>query len=348
MSREAADVGGSGPRSVALTTLKRFAPWIVAAAILYFVFERVPLGDAWGAAREANLVLFIPLMAGSVLLWFLIDSAAFSFLFTRFNARLEWSEARSLRGMTYLLTPINWNLGTAAVVLHLRSSKQIGAIESTSTLILYQMVDGMVLGSFALAGLMLLPDDSDGASLRNVVIGFVIFQFASLAILVSNWPRFQIFDRIRGIGLFRSHRAAMWRDVLVLVLLKGLYFGVFVGVFWLGGQAFGVTLPIGLAAAATPVILMAGALPITPAGLGTQQAAMLYFFSAYGAEASILALGLCFPVALLCLRAVVGAAYLKDLPKLRAAIAEQRAASANEPSAPPPSPTVDESARSEP
>ncbi len=308
-----------------MSVVRKVAPWIVAAAILYFIFGRVPLADAWAAAREANLGLFLPVMMGAVLLWFLIDSAAFSFLFTRFNARLDWGEARSLRGMTYLVTPINWNLGTAAVILHLRSSKNIGAIESTSTMILYQMVDGMVLGIFALAGLLLLPDSSDGSSLRNVLIGFVVLQFASLGLLVSNWPRFQIFDRIRGLGLFRSHRAALWRDVALLTLMKALYFAVFIAVFWLGGQAFDVELPLSLAAAATPVILMAGALPITPAGLGTQQAAMLYFFAAYGAEASILALGLTFPVALLCLRAIVGLAYLKDLPKLRAAIAEQKA-----------------------
>jgi hypothetical protein len=51
---------------------------------------------------------------------------------------------------------------------------------------------------------------------------------------------------------------------------------------------------------------------------------MLYFFAPYGDEASILALGLTFPVALLLLRALVGLAYLKDLPKLRAAIAKQK------------------------
>ncbi len=307
-----------------MSVLRKVAPWVIAATILYFLFRRVPLADAWAAAREADLALFLPLMAGAVLLWFLIDSAAFAFLFTRFNARLDWVEARSLRGMTYLVTPINWNLGTAAVILHLRSSKNIGAIESTSTMILYQMVDGVVLGSFALVGLMLVPGSAEIPSLRTVVTGFVVFQFVSLGLLVSRWPRFQIFDRIRGIGLFRSHRAAVWRDIALLTAMKGLYFGVFIGVYWLGGHAFGVHVPLGLAAAATPVILMAGTLPITPAGLGTQQAAMLYFFAPYGEEASILALGLTFPVALLVLRALVGLAYLKDLPKLRDAIAKRK------------------------
>ena len=118
----------AGKTSKAVVWFKRIAPWAIAAAIFYYLFNEVPVADAWAAARSARLEVFLPLMMGAVVLWFLIDSAAFAFLFTRFNAKLAWAEARSLRGMTYLLTPINWNLGTAAVILHLRTSKRIGAL----------------------------------------------------------------------------------------------------------------------------------------------------------------------------------------------------------------------------
>jgi hypothetical protein len=327
MNLDAANDLGSDRPGSAMSALKKLAPWAIAVAILYFLFSRVPLADAWSAARAANLELFLPVMMGAVLLWFLIDSAAFAFLFTRFNAKLDWAEARSLRGMTYLLTPVNWNLGTAAVILHLRSSKQIGALESTSTMVLYQMVDGLVLGSFAALGLILLPLTPETVSLRNIALGFVVFQIMSLAFFVSNWPRLRWIERIRGVGLFRSHRAAVWHDVALLTLMKGLYFAVFVGIFWLGCQSFDVDVPLKLAAATTPVILMAGALPITPAGLGTQQAAMLFFFAPYGDDASILAFGLTFPVVLLLLRAVLGLPYLKDLSKLRATLTQERARS---------------------
>ena len=308
--------------SAALSALKKVAPWVIATAVLYFLFSRVPLAEAWSAARAANLGLFLPAMMVAVLLWFLIDSAAFAFLFTRFNAKLHWSEARSLRGTTYLVTPINWNLGTAAVILHLRSSKQIGALDSTSTMVLYQMVDGFVLGSLAALGLILLPSTPETLSLRNIALGFVVIQFASLVFLVAEVPRGEWIEKIRGLGIFRSHRAAAFRDIAVLTLMKGLYFSVFVGIYWLGCQAFAVDVPLVLAAAATPVIMMAGALPITPAGLGTQQAAMVFFYSPYGDEASILAFGLTFPVVLILLRALLGLPYLKDLSTLRKAMSE--------------------------
>jgi len=312
-------------KSPAVVWLKRIAPWAIAAAIFYYLFNEVPIADAWAAARSARLEVFLPLMMVAVLLWFLIDSAAFAFLFTRFNAKLAWAEARSLRGMTYLLTPINWNLGTAAVILHLRSSKRIGALESTSTMVFYQTIDGMVLATCAALGAISLVATPEITSLRNIAAGFVLVNAVSLAIFMSSWPRLKWIVRVRALGIFRSHQAAVPRDVVVLVLMKGVYFSVFVAVYWLGCHSFGIDLPLSLAVAATPAILMAGALPITPAGLGTQQAAMLFFFAPYGDEASILAFGLTFPVALLLFRSLLGLPYLKDLPELRQAMAEQKA-----------------------
>jgi uncharacterized membrane protein YbhN (UPF0104 family) len=103
--------------------------------------------------------------------------------------------------------------------------------------------------------------------------------------------------------------------------MKSVYFAVFLAVYWFGCDAFGINLPISVAAAAAPLIIFAGALPFTPAGLGTQQAAMLSFFAPYGDEASILAFGLMYPLTLVLMRALLGLPYLKDLSKLTTAIA---------------------------
>jgi uncharacterized membrane protein YbhN (UPF0104 family) len=297
--------------------LKKLAPWGVAAAILAYLFSEVPIAEAWRAARESRLEVFLSAMLGAVLLWFLLESAVFAYLFSRFNAPLSWAEARSLRGMTYLATPINWNLGTAAIILHLRRSKKIGAIESTSSMLFYQTIDGMVLAGLVLIGVWQFADSPQIVSLLRITIGFECFQVATLAVLMTNVPGWRWLRRVRGLGIFRTHRMATLRDIAALVVFKSLYFSVFVGVFWFGSHAFGVDVPLRLAMAATPAILLAGAIPITPAGLGTQQAAMIYFFSAYGDEAAILAFGLAFPVALVLSRCLLGLRYLRELPKLQ-------------------------------
>ncbi len=311
--------------SITRRRLKALAPWVIAAALRGYLFSEVAIVDAWAAAQSASLEVFLPIMLGCVLVWFLIDSAAFAYIFTRFNTPLSWREARSLRGMTYLLTPINFNLGTAAVILHLRTSKKIAALESTSTMVFYQTVDGMTLAGLVLVGVWLLPESSETLALRRGALGFEVLQASSLTLLMTSVPSWGWLMRFRALGLFRTHRLATARDIVVLVAIKGLYFLTFVSLFWVGCAAFGVSVPFTLAMAATPVILLAGALPITPAGLGTQQAAMLFFFSPYGEEAAILAFGLAFPIALIVGRCVLGLPYLRQLPQLRSAVEEQRA-----------------------
>ncbi|MEO2166949.1 MAG: hypothetical protein ABGY42_02310 [bacterium] len=65
-----------------------------------------------------------------------------------------------------------------------------------------------------------------------------------------------------------------------------------------------------------PLILLAGALPITPGGLGTQAAAMLYLWSGTGDRAAILAFGLILPVALTGTRVLLGLPYLAEFRRL--------------------------------
>jgi uncharacterized membrane protein YbhN (UPF0104 family) len=297
--------------------LRRILPWAVAAAILWVLFRRVPVADAWGAAGEARLEIFVPCILVAAIFWFLLESGAFAYLFSRFNATLSWAEARSLRGLTYLVTPINWNLGTASIILHLRRSKGVGAVESTSSMLFYATIDAIVLGSLALVGISLLPVSPVIEQIRPFLLGFVAFEIAVLTLFMAPAPEWRWLLRIRSLRLFRTFGIAVWRDVALLALIRSAYFGGFVLLFWLGTRAFHVELPLGSAMASTPVILAAGGLPITPAGLGTQQAAMLYFFSSYGSEAAILAFGLAFPVAITLARMPLGLLYIRDLAALR-------------------------------
>ena len=55
---------------------------------------------------------------------------------------------------------------------------------------------------------------------------------------------------------------------------------------WLAMLAWGIPVPFGVAATVMPAVVIAGVLPISPAGLGTIQAALVYFFSDYAAGAT--------------------------------------------------------------
>ena len=116
--------------------------------------------------------------------------------------------------------------------------------------------------------------------------------------------------------MFSSHRQAKPIDFFVLFAIRVAYLAGFVGCFLIGAGTFGVDVPLGLGLASVPVIMVAGALPISPAGLGTQAAAMLFFWSETGDSASIVAYGLVFPVSLMLSRVVLGIPYILEFRRL--------------------------------
>ena len=189
--------------------LRRLLPWILTAAILWYLFRKVPAVQAWQAAREARLDIFIPVSVAAVTLWFFLESGAFAYLFSRFNAALTWSEARSLRGLTYLLTPINWNAGTAAIVLHLRRSKGIGALDSSSSMLFYSTIDGIVLGCLTLIGTRTLEPSTTITGIARAAAVFVGVQVVILTVLMLRQPDWPWLRRVRNLGIFRTYRMAL-------------------------------------------------------------------------------------------------------------------------------------------
>jgi len=312
------DPGGTSPQRRGLRTgLRQALSWTIAAAILWYLFRQVPLADAWGAAKNARLDVFAPLVVLAAGLWFLLESRAFAYLFSRFNTPVTWAEARSLRGLTYLLTPVNWNLGTAAIILSLRRSKRIGTVESASSMLFYAAIDGIVLGGLTLLGCCMLPTSVEIDQIGRAAMIFVGIQVALLALLMLPGADWRWLGRLRAVRLFRTHTLATWRELALLSLIRTCYFGVYVVLYWLGSEAFHVQVPFTFALAATPVIILASALPLTPAGLGTQQAAMFYLFAPYGSQAAILAFGIVLPVAVIVARIPLGLLYVRDVAALR-------------------------------
>jgi uncharacterized membrane protein YbhN (UPF0104 family) len=295
---------------------KTAAPWLGAIAVITYLFSEIPVDEVLVAAGEARLAWFVPGILFAVGFWFLLDSLAFSYLITQFNQPLSWPEARAMRGVTYLLTAINWNVGTAGIIFYLRRFKAIPALESTSSIFFYSVFDLLVLLSFALGGAWSLESTSELGDAGRTTAGLLFFTGASLALLRSDRPDWGWMQRVRAWSVFRSHRLATPQDFAVLLAIRAGYFSCFVAAFYFGAKAFGIDVSLTLAIASTPLILLAGALPITPGGLGTQAAAMLYLWGDTGDQAAILALGLILPIVLTGARVLLGLPYLAEFRRL--------------------------------
>lgn len=299
---------------------RRSVPWLVAGGCLAWAFAVVPVEALLEALAQARLEQLVPLAVLAVVVWFLLESAAYAYAFSRFNqAILSWREARSLRAVTYLLTVIHWHVAKAAVVLRVHATHGIGLLAGTSTLLLYQMVGILVLAVFATIGASLRPTLP---AAREVLIAALLLALGTLigfGLLRADRPRIGLLDELRRLALFQAYRRLELRDLAVLCALKAAYQLVFVLVYWLGLRAFGVALSFPHVLVATALLQVVGGLPIAPAGLGTQQAAMLLFFSdplEDGADApAILAFAFVLPLTTMILRGLLACLYLGDLAR---------------------------------
>ncbi len=317
-------VGAGGRRRAAIAGA--IVPWLIAAACLAYAFEVVPFEECVAALRQVRLRIFLPLVAGAVLAWFGLESATFAYTFSRFNGPLSWRDARSLRGLTYLLTVIHWHLAKAAIVLRLNTAHGVGLVAATSTLLLYQMIGVLVLALFASVGAAFLPGPPGLGPVALALLAGAGLVLAALAVLRIDRPRIRLIDEIRALSLLQAHRKLEVRDVVIIGGLKLVYQLLFVLVYYFGLRAFGLAPAFSLVLLATPILQAIGSLPIAPAGFGTQQAAMLFLFAdpaADGADgAAILAFGFSLPVTTLVLRGLIGLAYLPDLSRPAARVEE--------------------------
>ena len=313
------DPGPHAPIACSSWGLRAILPWLVAAGCLVYAFEVVPFGECVEALRRARLELFLPLVAGAVLVWFALESAAYAYTFSRFNVALSWREARSLRALSYLLTVIHWHFAKAAVVLRLKTNYGVGILAATSTLLLYQMIGILVLAVFAIAGALLLPRS---LAIEQAAFGAFVLAagiVASLVLIRTNRPRLRLLDELRALTLLQAHRKLEVRDVAIIGGIKVVYQLIFVLVYYFGMRAFGLAPSFSLVLLATPILQAVGSLPIAPAGFGTQQAAMLFLFAdpaAAGADgAAILAFGFVQPITTLVARSLLALCYSSDLSR---------------------------------
>lgn len=294
--------------------------WTAGLFVLWLLFRNVPFDDALTAALRADVPLLLAITVVTCVVWFWLDSAALAYLISRFHIAFSQREARSIRALSYLVAAVNWNLGSGAIMLHLRRTKEVPLTGSLATILFYNSLDGFVLLALAAVGLALSSQNTGGfaAGVAMALAALV----AIVAILRADRPRWEVLERLRGSIPVRTIRAATARDFALVGAVRLVYFLMFVFYFWAALRAFAVHVPPLHLLGTVPLVLLSGVLPFTPAGLGTQQAVMLYMLRAFGDEPAILAFGLVFPFSFLIARALLSLFYLGDLGELRTSLDE--------------------------
>jgi hypothetical protein len=318
--------------------LLRLLAWAVTAGLLILLFKRIPFHEVVAAARGAA-GWTVPAAFFFGLAIYLGDSFAIWKTFGWFllppptpggaaapSAQLSFTDVLLVRGATYLLAAINYNVGQGAIVYFVHRVARVPVVRGVATVLLIMGINVLALLFLATFGLAVAP------AVPHALKLIVAVAYAGLAVYVAAVlakPRWlasrPLFDVLLGAGLGGHARALAVRLPHIAILFA-------FQIVMLRG--FGVAVPIIQAIAALPVVFFIAVLPISVQGLGTTQAAMIYFFARYAPgdshaqQAAVLAASLVGQVCTLSFQAVLGVACLKSRVgrALAAASAEAQAA----------------------
>jgi Lysylphosphatidylglycerol synthase TM region len=301
--------GGGGTGTGFGGRLLRVAAWIVTAGLLGWLLWRTPFSQVIAATRAAapwtvpvGLLLLVAL--------YFADSFAIWKTFGWFLARLSLTQILIVRGATYLLAAINYSVGQGAIVYFVHRATGAPILRGVATVLLIMGINILALLFLTSAGLVIAPDVPHGLYL---IVGVAYVGLALYAIALIVRPRW-----LAARPIFDVLLAAGWRGHLRALAVRLPHIATLIALQTLMLRAFGVHVPLVNAIASLPVVFFVAVLPISVQGIGTTQAAMVFFFARFASgdqttrEAAVLAESLVTQALSLGFQSLLGIACLRS------------------------------------
>ena len=250
-------------------------PWLVALAILGFLFSRIPrqaLFQAFGAGPWVLLGLYT---FGQWLVILLADAYATSVSLAVAGFREKFSRIVLARGATYVVGIFNYALGQGALGVYLQRSG-VHSLRAAGLMLFLMIVNLGVLLVIASCGFFAGGSTQMAAvNLTPLFAGLwlvMILYLAAIGLKPRILQTYQLLAPLWQAGLGGHLRAAAGRLPHMLLLVLA---------YWGALRLWDVPVPLSQGLSLVPVVLFVNAVPITPLGLGATQAAMVLLFAPY-------------------------------------------------------------------
>jgi Lysylphosphatidylglycerol synthase TM region len=251
--------------------LLRVVPWLVTAGLLLWLFHRIDV-KAFKAGIHGAAPWMAPAVLACVVAVYLADSFAIWKTFGWFLTRMSFADVLLVRGATYLLAAINYNVGQGAIVYFVHKNAGTTIMRGVATTLLVLGVNVLALLFLASGGLVVAPDVPRAVKILVAVAWVGLSIYVVLIKVRPRWLDKPVFEVLLNAG-FGGHARALLVRIPHLAALVAFQFTAL--------HAFGVQVPLVDALATLPVIFLVGVLPISIQGLGTTQTTMVFFLARY-------------------------------------------------------------------
>ena len=288
--------------------LVRVLPWLVTAGLLLLLFMRTSVDQVIGAARS-SAGWTLPVGLACVIAIYICDSFAMWRTFGWFLAKMSFSDVLLVRGATYLLAAINYNVGQGAIVYFVHRTAGTSIMRGAATILLVLGTNVLALLFLATGGLAVAEGVPHAAKILVAVAWAGLVLYVVLVAVRPRWLDRPIFQVLLDSGI-SGHLRALAVRIPHIASLVAFQFAML--------HALHVQVPLFDALATLPIVFLVAVLPISVQGLGTTQAVMVFFYARYApgdpkaAEAAVIAASLLGQGMALAFQATLGVACLKS------------------------------------
>jgi uncharacterized membrane protein YbhN (UPF0104 family) len=270
-----------------LSTLRRAALLGVSLVLLVWLWRRVG-GEALGTLLRgldpfwlaAALALFVPTTLVTALRWQVVAADVHSLTLGESLRMVLAASAANL----FLPAKLG-DVGKGALLGE-------GRAEGLALAFFEKLADVAALATWMTVACLAFPPVREAESLAfalgvGVVSGFVVLCLVPLGGLAARIEGGPVGRAFRGIALLRGHPRRFAATLLGSLVLWGLHLLQFQCAAW----AAGTTVSPAFLASRIPMAIFVGLLPVSFAGIGTRDAALVYLLGPFVGEPAALALG---------------------------------------------------------
>jgi hypothetical protein len=318
---------GSSIRSA----LQKWLPWVVTVGVFVFIFSQIPADKVLDAAVRADLLIYLPLMTINILFDFVWDVAVFVVLFRWFGTPVTLRGMLPIRGVTYLITLLNYLAGQGGTALIMTRWKRISLARSTSVVMFslfgdyYMLLSLCLVGAFQLKGVDLdrmFDNTEEGHLVRFIVLSWAAF-FAAIWFFRRFLPRRRGWKGLKENELLAAFREATAAQYLQIVVLKTVIPLAGIVTTYFALSAFDIHVSFIYLVSMLPIVWLIEAIPISVMGMGTAQAAMIWLVARFATdsggagdiEATVLAYSILSMIVYNGGRFLIGAACVPFIPR---------------------------------
>lgn len=259
--------------------VRTLAPWIIGIAIFVVIAMQVPFATFRASLQHGpHVALAITELVIAIVVLFTDSLSAWVGLLV---LRIRWPFARvtAIRGATYLLVLLNYAFGHGGFAYYLyRSGVNAKRAVGATLFLLGTTLATLLVLTF---GIWLVADGrSVNVQMWWTLVAMMI-AFTVYLLVIATRVRF-LADREILAPLFEANL----KGHAIAIIGRLPHVVVIVFAHWVAMIVWGIELPVEVVAVFMPAVALAAVLPISPAGLGTIQAAMVFFFVDYAPGAT--------------------------------------------------------------